>query len=135
IAAMAVGGPGSRVARNLVAVARDPDIVAIVDVDSVFDIGPDAALLLLAVTGQPARVGRTAPGAQQLAGGVELQHPRRSAAAIRTKAVDARLAKPIHLLPLGIGDAGQTFFKTGFVIRQGARPVIDPNVIVAIHIE
>jgi hypothetical protein len=133
VAATAVGGPGGRVTRNLVAVARDPDIVAVVNIDSVFDVGPDAALFLLAVTGQPARIGRTAPSAQQLAAGVEFQHPRCRAAAIRTKAINARLTQPIRFLPFGVSDAGQSLFKTGFVIRQGPRPVIGPDVVVSVH--
>src|SRR5215469_10833234 len=109
---MAVRGPGGRVFRNIFAVARDPDVVAIVDIDAVLDVGPDATCFLLAVTGQPARVGGTAPSAQQFAAGVEFQHPWRGAAAIRTKAIDARLAQSIRLLPFGVGDARQSLFKT-----------------------
>jgi hypothetical protein len=135
VTAMAVGGPGAYVFRNVVTVARDPDVVAMVDIDAVLDVGPDAACFLLAVIGQPARVGRTAPRAQQLTVGVEFQHPGRGTAAIRTKAIDTSLAQPIHFLPLGVGNAGQSLYKTGFIIRHGARSIVDPDVIVQVDIQ
>ena len=129
VAAILVGGPaGGRIDR-LGAIARDPDIVVLVDIDAMLAVGPDAAVGRLAMAFQPARIGRAAPGAQQLAVGVELQHRRRGIAAVGHGAIGARKAQPVLAVTAAAG------FQRRFVGGHGARAVIDPDVIVMVDIE
>src|SRR5258708_19905783 len=55
-------------------ISRDPDVVVLVDVNTVLSSWPDAACLRLTFTANESGIGRTAPGAQQLAVGIKLQN-------------------------------------------------------------
>src|SRR6185312_2055793 len=44
VAALAIGGPGRGIGGHPAAVAGDPDIVLVVDIDAMFAVGPDAAI-------------------------------------------------------------------------------------------
>ena len=81
-------------------ISRDPDVVVLVDINTVLGAWPDAACLRLAFTADETGIGRTAPGAQQLAIGIELQNCRSGFAAIRDGAIRAHLAKPVDWLAL-----------------------------------
>ena len=76
-----------------------------------------------------AGIGGTAPGAQQAAAGIELQNGGSGFAAIRYGAVGAHLAKRVDRLTVLILCTGQWTFQPGFLVRQAARPVIDPDVV------
>jgi hypothetical protein len=54
----------------------------VIDVDAVLAVGPDAACFGFAFAAYESGIGRTAPGTQELARGVELQHRGRGFAAI-----------------------------------------------------
>ena len=117
------------------AISRDPDVVVLIDVDSVLAVGPDAACLRLAFTADETGIGRTAPGAQQLAVGIELQNRGRGFAAIGDGAILARLADAVDRLALFIGGAGRGSFESSLVVGQRARPVVDPDMIMLVDIE
>src|ERR1700722_10230169 len=55
-------------------VSRNPDVVVLIDVNTVFVIGPDAASFGLTFASYEAGVGWTSPGTQQLALRIELQN-------------------------------------------------------------
>ena len=100
VAAILVGGPAGCRVHRLGAIAREPDIVILVDIDAVLAVGPDAAIGRLAMAFQPARIGRAAPGAQQLAVGVEFQHRGRGIAAVGHRAIGAGKAKAVLAMPI-----------------------------------
>ena len=95
IAAFFVRGPRRSVRARCPAAGRrgisgDPDVVVVVDIDAVLAVGPDAAGLGFAFAADETGIGRTAPGAQQLAVGIKLQNRGRGFAAIRRRAHTAR---------------------------------------------
>ena len=97
-------------------------------------IRPDAARFHLAFAADKAGIGRTAPGAQQFAIGIELQNGRRGFAAIRYGAMGAYLAQPVDRLAVLVFHAGQRPFEASLLIGQGARPVIDPDMVVPVDV-
>ena len=133
--------PASLVVQGVLAAAgrrripRNPDVVVLVDIDAVLAVGPDAARFQLAFAADETGIGRTAPGAQQFAIGIEFQNGRSGLAAIRDGAVGAHLAQPVDRLAVLIFRAGQRPFQAGLLVGQGARPVIDPDMVVPVHIQ
>ena len=116
-------------------ISRDPDVVVLVDINAMLAVGPDAACLRLAFAADETGIGRTAPGAQQLAVGIELQHGRSGFAAIRDGAIGAHLAQPVDRLALLVGGARHGPFQPGLVVGHGARPVVDPDMVMRVDIE
>ena len=123
----------SNIARR--AIPRDPDIVVLIDINPVLAVGPDAAGLRLAFPANETRIGRTAPGAQHLAVGIKLENRRSGLAAIRDGSICAHLAEPVDRLTLLIGGARHGPFKSSLVSRHGARPVVDPDMVMLVDIE
>ena len=116
-------------------ISRDPDVVVLVDINAVLTVGPNAACLRLTFAADETGIGRTAPGAQQLAVGIELQNGRSGFAAIRDGAIRAHLAESVDRLALLIGGARHGAFESGLVVGHGARPVVDPDMVMLVDIE
>src|ERR1017187_8621042 len=125
-AARAASSAGRRISRN-------PDIILVVDVNSVLAVGPDAASFRLAFATDEAGIGGTAPGPQQAAAGIELQNGGSGFAAIRYGAIGTHLAQRVDRLTVLILCTGQWTFQPGFLVRPAARPVIDPDVVVLVQ--
>src|ERR1700730_55520 len=81
-------------------ISRDPDVVILVDINTVLTVWPDAACLRLTFTADETGIGRSAPGTQQLAVGIKLQNGRSGFAAICDRAIGAHLAQPVDRLTL-----------------------------------
>ena len=111
------------------AVAAKIDEAVVVDEDAVLAGRPDATVFHPALP----RIGRTAPGAQQLARRIELHDRRRGHAAIAKNAVGPRETQHVNglsvlVLVRGIG-------QRRFVVGQRARPLVDPDVIIGRDVE
>src|SRR5580693_8585532 len=97
--------------------------------------GPEAACFGLTFAAHKTGVGRATPGAQKLAVGIELQNGRSSFAAICDGAIRTQLAKPVDWLALLIDGARHRPFQPGLFVGHGARPVVDPDVIMLVDKE
>ena len=113
-------------------VAADPDVIVGIDIDAMLVARPDAAVGSAAVPVEPARIGRPAPGAQQLAGGIEFQHRGRSHAAVGARPVRTFEAQAVDGNLLAVQGTRHRWLKPGFVIGQAARAVENPYMVVTI---
>src|SRR5205085_6518888 len=116
-------------------ISREPHVIVLVDVDTVLTAWPDAACLRFTFPADEAGIGRTAPGAQQLAVRIKLQNRRSGFAAIRDGAERAHLAEPVDRLTFLVGGARHGSFEASLVCSHGARPVIDPDMVMLVDVE
>jgi hypothetical protein len=87
-----------------------------------------------------AGIGRTAPGLEQVAVLIELHDRGRRQAAARDRPVRSWIAELVDRLAVGIGDriaviVDRRVGRAGLIVGQRARPLDDPDVVVAVHRE
>src|ERR1700761_5655777 len=116
-------------------ISGEPDIVTVIDIDTVLAGWPDTTCPRLALAAQEAGIRWPSPSTQKLARCIEFQNRRRRFAAVRDRTIGARLAQSVDWLCLGVGCAWHGVFQTGLFVGHGARAVVDPNVIVPVDVQ
>src|SRR5262249_136598 len=134
-----IGRPGSRLSRPWRVQGRgasgNPYVVIVVNIYPMLTIRPDAACLRLTFASNKSGIGRTTPGAQQLALGIEFQNRRGRSTAIRNRTIGVRLADAIDGLAMLVLCPWHRPFETGLLGSHAAGAIVDPYMIALVDVQ